>query len=90
MAQQTPQKGRQISLVCRNHLSRNFCRRYEWPSSRLLCRRIYDLEHKSHSMGLFFFFLGSVLGLWVKSILPKGNVLRVRRIFGAISRRRLH
>ena len=57
MAQQTPQKGRQISLVCRNHLSRNFCRRYEWPSSRLLCRRIYDLEHKSHSMGLFFFFL---------------------------------
>ena len=41
-------------------------------------------------MGLFFFFLGSVLGLWVKSILPKGNVLRVRRIFGAISRRRLH
>ena len=54
MAQQTPQKGRQISLVCRNHLSRNFCRRYEWPSSRLLCRRIYDLEHKSHSMGLFF------------------------------------
>ena len=84
MGQQTPQKGRQIILVCRDHLSRNFCRRYGRPSSSSrfapflcsVCRRIYDpLEHESHFYGSFF--LSSGLGLWVKGIWPKGNVFSI-------------